>query len=215
MSAVVDTEVPRFLRPERTSVHHPVRRIVLWAIFLLLTVAALWSMSVIKAYRVSSGSMSPTAITGQRIIADHLMDKDWIPKPGTIIVFKAPAGAISGAARECAVERAPGTACLSAIAGRTQVSFVKRVVGGPGDRVRVRHGHVIRNGAPIAEPFAVGCEEEVCNLAEFTVPANSYFVMGDNRGDSLDSRFWGPVPRSQIIGRAFGSYWPLSRFGKL
>lgn len=193
----------------------PVRRTLAWIVFLALSAVLLWSMTIIKAYRVSSGSMSPTAVTGQRIIADHLGDKTWIPKAGTIIVFKAPGGAVEGAQRECGVPRMAGTACLVPVDGHAPVSFVKRVVGSAGDRLRIAHGHVIRNGAAVQEPYADSCEGEICNLAEFTVPANSFYVLGDNRGDSLDSRYWGPVARDQIIGRAFGTYWPPSRFGKL
>ncbi len=181
---------------------------------LVFAFVVLWALSLVKPYQVSSGSMSPTAVVGQRIVADHLRDPSWNPKVGEIIVFKAPGGAESGAAHECGSDRAPGTACLVPLRGRTHTSFVKRVVGAPGDHIAVRDGHVIRNGKPVSEPFARPCDDEICNLAEFTVPGGSFFVMGDNRGDSSDSRFWGPVPRAQIIGRVFGSYWPPSRVGK-
>jgi signal peptidase I len=185
--------------------------VVLLAILLVLVAVVLW----FKPYRVTSGSMAPTAMVGQRVLADHVSDGKWTPKVGQVIVFKAPAGAEEFADRTCAVDRPSGTACVTAIPGATNVSFVKRVVGTAGDRLRVEHGHVIRNGKPVDEGYARSCEDEICNLAEFTVPADSFYVMGDNRGDSSDSRFWGPVPRDQIIGRVFGSYWPLSRLGRL
>ena len=205
---------PRFNRPSRRP-WGPVRRFVLIASTLVFAFVALWALTLTKPYRVSSGSMAPTAIVGQRIIADHLDDPSWSPKVGEIIVFKAPGGAESGARHECGAERSPGTACLVPLRGLTHISFVKRVVGAPGDRIAIHEGHVIRNGRPEREPFATDCDQEICNLAEFTVPAGSFFVMGDNRGDSSDSRFWGPVPRAQIIGRVFGTYWPPSRIGKL
>lgn len=168
-----------------------------------------------KPYRVTSGSMAPTAMVGQRVLADHVSDGKWTPKVGQVIVFKAPAGAEEFADRICGVDRPSGTACVDAIPGRTETSFVKRVVGVAGDHLRVVHGHVIRNGEAVDEGYARSCEDEICNLSEFTVPAGTFYVMGDNRGDSSDSRFWGPVPREQIIGRVFGSYWPLSRLGRL
>ena len=88
-------------------------------------------------------------------------------------------------------------------------------VGGPGDKLQVREGHVIRNGKEVDEPYAQTCGGEICNIAEFTVPAGHYFMMGDNRGDSMDSRYWGPLPRDYVIGRAFATYWPPKRIGGL
>ncbi|MBJ7472892.1 MAG: signal peptidase I [Solirubrobacteraceae bacterium] len=202
---------PQFRRPTRRPVH----RMVLVTSTLVFALVVLWALSLVKPYRVSSGSMAPTAISGQRIIADHLGDDGWNPKPDEIIVFKAPAGARVDADRECGSLREPGTACLVPLRGETPISFVKRVVGVPGDRIEVKGGHVVRNGRLLSEPFAEDCDGEICNLAEFTVPPDAYFVMGDNRDDSSDSRYWGPVPREQIIGRVFGSYWPPSRFGAL
>lgn len=188
---------------------------VLLAVSVVVAAVVLWTLTLVKPYRVSSGSMAPTAVIGQRIMADHLGDDDWTPRVGDVVVFKAPGGAETGASQECGAERSPGQACLVPLRGRTHISFVKRVVGAPGDRVRIERGRVIRNGARVKEPFVRPCEQEICNLAEFTVPRGEFFVLGDNRGDSSDSRFWGPVPRSQIIGRAFATYWPPARLGAL
>lgn len=211
MQSDVKNTVPPPARPASAPVRRWVPTVVLGAILLALVGV----VAFFKPYRVSSGSMAPTAMVGQRVLADHLSDRKWTPKVGQVVVFKAPGGANPYADDECAQPRSPGTACTTAVPGRTAVSFVKRVVGAPGDLLRVEHGHVIRNGAPVRERYARACEDEICNLAEFTVPAGAYFMMGDNRGDSSDSRFWGPVPREQIIGRVFGSYWPPKRFGRL
>lgn len=211
MDDVADPPIaPQFRAPERG----PVYRVVLVGSTLLFAALVLWALTLVKPYRVASGSMSPTAVVGQRIIADHLQDASWTPKVDDIIVFKAPGGAENDIDHECGTQRRPGTACLVPLRGRTHVSYVKRVVGAPGDRIEIRDGHVVRNGRAVDEPFATDCDDEICNLKPFTVPAGQFFVMGDNRGDSSDSRFWGPVPRAQIIGRVFGSYWPPSRFGK-
>jgi len=84
----------------------------------------------------------------------------------------------------------------------------------PGDRIAVRDGHVIRNGRRASEPFAVPCGGgAACDLDSIVVPAGHYFLMGDNRGNSVDSRYWGPVPRSQIIGHAVATFWPPGRVG--
>ena len=91
------------------------------------------------------------------------------------------------------------------------------MVAGPGDTIAIRNGHVVRNGKLIKEdyirPCAVGSD---CNFPRpITVPKGMWFMMGDNRGASDDSRFWGPVPKKWIIGGAFATYWPPNRIGLL
>ncbi|HET6448708.1 MAG TPA: signal peptidase I, partial [Conexibacter sp.] len=99
---------------------------------------------------------------------------------------------------------------------RSTQNFIKRVVGLPGDRIAVRNGHVVRNGVQQREPFIRACGDGPdCNLDTITVPPDHYFMMGDNRGSSDDSRYWGPVPRDWIIGGAFVSYWPPKQVGLL
>jgi signal peptidase I len=72
---------------------------------------------------------------------------------------------------------------------------------------------VIRNGTAVSEPFASQCQDAACNMGQITVPKDHWFLMGDNRGNSDDSRFWGPVPTSWIIGKAIVTYWPPDRVG--
>lgn len=200
------TQAPK---PKRGKVWQAVT-LVPFVAFTIFAVAVLTSL---KPYRIISGSMAPTADVGQRVFADHVGGSGFTPKTGDIIVFKAPGGARDDANAECAQARQPHTACLEALGGRTDMSFVKRVVGLPGDRLRIVHGHVIRNGLAIDEPYARTCDDEACNIAEFKVPAGHFFVLGDNRGDSSDSRYWGPITHDEIVGRIVATYWPLSRVG--
>ena len=87
--------------------------------------------------------------------------------------------------------------------------FVKRVIGLPGEVVEVRAGQVLIDGRPLAEPYIT--HQDPSSMEPFPVPAGSYFVMGDNRRVSNDSRDWGSVPEEDLIGRAWVSYWPLDR----
>ena len=99
----------------------------------------------------------------------------------------------------------------------SSVTFVKRVVGLPGDRIYIRNGHVYRNGVREPDSFTEPCDgASECNFrTPITVPAGDYYMMGDNRPDSVDSRFWGPIPKAWIIGKAFFTYWPPDRIGLL
>ena len=172
----------------------------------------------VKPYRIPSASMEPTLPVGERILVDRIGLHLSAPKVGDIMVFhppvdeescagtgQGPAGTHSGAQR----------ACDTVGAREAGVTFVKRVVGLPGDHLQIHDGHVIRNGRRETDPYAVACTDDaVCDFpGTIVVPKGDYYMMGDNRPDSEDSRFWGPVPRSWLIGYVFFSYWPLSRFG--
>jgi signal peptidase I len=88
--------------------------------------------------------------------------------------------------------------------------FVKRVIGVPGDTVEIRRGQVYVNGIALDEPYIARRDSRT--VAETRVGPDSYYVLGDNRGVSQDSRDWGPVPSENIVGRAWVSYWPLENF---
>jgi signal peptidase I len=174
---------------------------------------------VVKPYRIPSGSMEPTLAIGQRVLVDRLGNDFFPPAVGDIVVFHPPAGAGSqtcGAHNYPANEPCPMPTPQEA----TGTNYIKRVVAGPGDRIAIRGGHVILNGKLQKESFAnfTGCTDSAidCNYPRvITIPAGYYFMMGDNRDESDDSRFWGPVPRAWIIGEAFATYWPPDRIGFL
>ena len=192
--------------------------IVAVALFFALTIQAL----AVKPYRIPSGSMLPTLAPGQRILVDrfsHRLGGD--PALGDITVFLPPAGAETGTCGHAGegpfYSGGPESrrACSLPTSARSNTTFVKRVVGLPEDTIAIVEGHVIRNGRRASEPFASSCAGAECNLNPVTVPPGSYFLMGDNRGNSDDSRFWGPVPRKWIIGKAVVSYWPPRSVGAL
>src|SRR5579885_2859014 len=94
-------------------------------------------------------------------------------------------------------------------------SFIKRVVGLPGDEVEIRQGVVYVNGRTLQEPYVPPQYEDFSDYGPVRVPAGNYFVMGDHRISSNDSRVFGPVPRRYIYGRAVFAYWPMDHFGSL
>jgi signal peptidase I len=170
----------------------------------------------IKPYRIPSASMEPTLAIGQRVLVNRLGNRFSDPHVGEIIVFHPPAGAESPGGQQCGAQPPDGQVCMRETRTEATTTFIKRVVAGPGDRIRIVAGHVIRNGKRVSEPFIRPCTGGGCDFPrEVTVPARHWFVMGDNRGDSDDSRFWGPVPRAWVIGGAFATYWPPKRIGLL
>jgi signal peptidase I len=108
-------------------------------------------------------------------------------------------------------------ACPKSTPQESETNFIKRIVAGPGDRLYIKNGHPVVNGVVAKEPFINPCDGgDGCSMPKpITIPPNDYFMMGDNRGRSDDSRFWGPVPRSWMIGEAFFTYWPPDRIGSL
>lgn len=94
-------------------------------------------------------------------------------------------------------------------------SYIKRVVGLPGDTVSIDHGKVTVNGKPIEEPYVPDEYRDQQSYPASRVPADHYFVLGDHRSSSNDSRAWGTVDRSYIYGKAVFVYWPLTRMGRL
>jgi signal peptidase I len=163
-----------------------------------------------KPYRVPSEAMAPTLKIGDRFLASR--DGDF--EIGDIVVFHPPTGAIDGA---CGAPESAGEICSRPTPGRSPVTFVKRVVAGPNDHVAIRGGRVIRDGRRLAEPYIRECEGGAahCDFRDpVVIPAGHYLMLGDNRGASDDSRFWGPVPEEWIEGRILFRYWPVGRIGK-
>ena len=186
--------------------------IVAAAVGLALAVQAF----VVKPYRIPSGSMLPTLHINQRVLANRLFNK---PSIGDIVVFHPPAGAeegdgVCGNSNE---GNGHAQACGQPTPQESNTTFIKRVVAGPGDRMSIVNGHVIRNGVQEKDSYIAQCAGgQSCNFRKtIVIPPGDYFMMGDNRGESDDSRFWGPVPGKWLIGIAFFTYWPPDRIGFL
>jgi signal peptidase I len=180
------------------------------AVFLVASqvVGSLW----FKPYRVPSGSMEPTIQIGDRILADR---HDHSPHVGDVVIAHPPVGAVES---RCGIPRADGAKapCARATPELSDVVFIKRVVAGPGDTIAFRDGLVVRNGHPVSEPYARSCTDAICEMPEaITVPKDAWFLAGDFRGESDDSRFWGPVPAKAITGVVRYRYWPLKDAGRL
>jgi signal peptidase I len=169
---------------------------------------------VVKPYKVPTTSMVPTIRRGQRVLVNRL---DTHPGLGDIVVFHPPVGANPEPAvcGDSAGGAGHPRACDQPTRRESSQTFIKRVVGLPGDRISIRDGHVIRNGTPEKAPYAQPCpDSDLCTFPDtIIVPPRHYFMMGDNRGISDDSRFWGPVPQAWLIGVAVLTYWPPDRIG--
>ena len=173
----------------------------------------------VKPYRIPSESMVPTLEKGQRVLVNRIGKRFGHPEVGDIVVFHPPVGAEQEHGEpKCGTQPPEGQVCNVHSKQKDDTNFIKRVVAGPGDRLAIRNGHVILNGKRQKDSYIRPCRGGAgeCDFPrEVTIPADHYFMMGDNRGSSDDSRYWGPVPRKWIVGAAFGTYWPPKRIGLL
>jgi signal peptidase I len=165
----------------------------------------------VKPFRIPSESMVPTLEIGQRVLVDRVSYR-----------FSDPTGATSSsssrrrASRAPAASSAPATSpCPKGTPERSDTNFIKRVVGLPGRPPEGARGvglHQRQEAGRAVRPARR--QLRTCNLPrEITIPKGYYYMMGDNRGESADSREWGPVPKKWIIGKAFMTYWPPGRIG--
>ncbi len=169
-----------------------------------LTCVACGSSAPTKTYEQPSPSMMPTLKIGEQVVVS--LDSHYTPRVGDIVVFHPPAGADRFSAMCGGANQGTGhyQACDKPTAKESSQTFIKRVVAGPGDTITITDGHVVRNGKRENDSaYTLGCGggPECTFPTPITIPRGDYFVLGDNRGASDDSRFWGPVPRAWIIGK--------------
>jgi signal peptidase I len=183
--------------PKKVSTGRTILEYVVLAV-VAIAVALLIQAFLVKPYRIPSESMENTLLIGDRVLVDRVSWRFSDPERQQIVVFHPPfAGPV----------------------------LIKRIIGMPGDTVSLKDGAVYINGNKLNEPYvrkingkSVPSEPFDNGLPwslqqPYKVPADNYFVMGDNRIDSGDSREFGPVPRGQLVGKAFARYWPPSRIG--
>ena len=168
------------------------------AIFIALLLALFIRSFVVQAFKIPSGSMIPTLLVGDHILVNKFVYGIKNPWSGSVWFALGEPGR-----HDVIVFRYPEN---------PSQDFIKRVVGLPGDTVRIVDKQVYVNGDLLAEPFTVTLDQEVLpsvrdNFGPMIVPPDSVFVLGDNRDNSHDSRFWGSVPLRDIKGRAFLFYW--------
>ncbi|HWF16103.1 MAG TPA: signal peptidase I [Acidimicrobiales bacterium] len=172
-------------------------------VLVAVVVAVLLRTFVVQTFYIPSGSMEPTLQVGDRILVNKLSYHLHGVGRGDIVVFSRP----------------PNENC-----GGPEVNdLVKRVIGLPGEVISVSGGHVDVDGRRLDESWLPSAEQGVTKPGpggtaysleqSYRVPANDYFVMGDNRTDSCDSRFWGPISKSLIVGKVEMRVWPVSSLG--
>ena len=154
---------------------------------LVLSVLLFAGINAISArIRVDGYSMEPSLHTGEFVIVNKLAYRIGEPQIGDVVVFHYP--------------RDP------------EQEYIKRLIGLPGDHVRIADGNVYVNDVPIDEPYIL---TPPAYQSEWEVPQDAYFVLGDNRNNSSDSHNWGPVPKENIIGKALVVYWPPESWGTI
>ncbi|MGD1049519.1 MAG: signal peptidase I [Solirubrobacteraceae bacterium] len=184
---------------------------VIATIALALVLAESVQAAVVKPFVIPSQSMEPTLLPGQRVLVNRLAyDFGGLPQRGDIVVFHPPSSLT------CAVNVPITEPCPRGVGSHASDFFVKRVIGLPGDRLSIENGHPVINGKELTnEPYITPCTDSTsCEMPHtIVIPRGEYYMLGDNRGDSDDSRYWGPVPLSWIIGEVFATYWPIDRIG--
>jgi signal peptidase I len=177
-------------------------RETLIVVLVALVAAILLRTFVVQTFFIPSGSMEPTLQIGDRIVVNKLSYHLHGVDRGDIVVFRRPADENCG--------------------GPPVADLVKRVIGLPGETISLRKGDVYIDGKQLKETWLPAVSQGTTfpgpagpayNLSKpYMIPSNDYFVMGDNRGDSCDSRYWGPITRSLIVGKVDLRVWPLTSF---
>ena len=168
-----------------------------WAhsILVALVLTLILRTFVVQAFKIPSGSMRPTLMEGDKLFVNKFIYRFHVPQRGDIIVFRYPVD--------------------------PKKDFIKRLVGFPGETVEIRNGKIVVEGKTLEDPASFGKfyyynhDPYGGPGAKVKVPDNSYFVLGDNSANSTDSRFWGFVPKKNVLGKAIFRWWPPGRMGRV
>lgn len=173
-----------------------------------IVIAVLVRTFVAQAYWIPSASMVPQLRINDRVVVSRLAYDLHPPRRGDIVVFKSPPGVEPPTKLPSNfVMRGVRDVGVALGFAQDQTVLIKRVIGLAGDQVEGRNGHVYIDGELLVEPY-LPKGDVTSDFGPVTVPSGDVFVMGDNRGNSLDSRYFGPVPRRTIVGRAIWKIWP-------
>lgn len=198
--------------PRRGATFWEALREVLLVLLIAALVAVLIQSFFMKAFVIPSSSMSPTLQIGDRVMVEKVTYYFRKPRTGDVIVFRYPPTA-PGAANTTNLlywpfEQAGETLHLTRRTGSSP--YVKRVIASGGQTLEIRKGQAYVDGKELKEEYKV---PDSYDMAPTVIPDGQLFVMGDNRANSRDSRFWGLVPVRSVIGRVFLIWWPPSHFG--
>ena len=172
-------------------------------VFIALLLAVMIRATVAEARFIPSGSMIPTLQIGDRLIVEKLSYYLHSPQRGEIVVFYPP--------EPNSPPLTPSSLMMRWLGFTGEAAFIKRVIGLPGETIAVHDGQVLINGKPLKEPYIQA--PPIDETLPLRIPADHYFMMGDNRNNSSDSRVWGTLPRGNMIGRSFFRFWPPNRMG--
>ena len=185
--------------------------------FLLLVafvLALLVKSFLIQAFFIPSASMEPTLDIGDRVLVNKVVYRLHPPRRGDVIVFEDP-HPTPQQDRKAVSAFVQWVVEGLGVSTSAEKDFIKRVIGLPGETIEINHGTVLIDGKRIREPY-LSRLKDVRDFGPHKVPKGSLFVMGDNRNNSNDSRFaLGDIPQNKVVGRAFVTIWPPSRFGWL
>lgn len=202
---------------KKFSCNHPIISEWVETIVFVLVMVVIIRYFICEIRWIPSGSMRPTLIEGDRIVVERVSHFFSKPKRGDILVFYPPFVK-------------PNMSLMGIFARRTgigcrDVAFIKRVVGMPGDKIEIKQNPdgknvVLVNDKPLKEDYILSEYDSIpffpnMYKGPMIVPEGKYFMMGDNRGNSEDSRFWGFLPETRIVGRACCVFWPLNRIKSL
>lgn len=200
-------------RPQKEP-HRPFWKELPVLIVIAFVIALLLKSFVVQAFYIPSASMEPTLLVGDRVLVEKVTTRFGQPSRGDVVVFEKDLGAPEAPRDNENVLERIGNAFKELFGFPTggQQDFIKRVMAVEGDTIEGRDGAVFVNGNRVDEPYL----PEGVTTSEFgpvDIPPDMIFVMGDNRGNSDDSRSFGPVPVDTVIGEAFLLIWPPSEFG--
>ncbi len=178
-------------------------------------VAVIINTLVAQAFYIPSASMVPQLRVRDRVVVSKLAYRLHAPRRGDILVFSAPpseqgVGGSSGHPGGGTWQRVGQVFGLA----ESKTELIKRVIGLPGETVEGRHDHVYVDGRRLDEPY-LPAGTMTSNFGPISVPAGRLWVMGDNRSSSSDSRVFGPIPRSTVVGRAIWRVWPVGHLSFL